>query len=103
MLLLQSIDLKSLDCLNDSSKNNRKFYIVDHQTTVRVLSAEARGIVEKYIDTMLSTISPLVQYFCQEANQKDLQQNSPVEETFEVVRRILEIRSTEIREKIVSI
>jgi hypothetical protein len=98
-----------------------------------VLSTEARGMVEKYIDTMLSTIPPLVQYFRQEANQKDLQykepndvvfgyvwgavsaailpmllpfslqQNTPVEETFEEIRRMLEIRSAEIREKIVSV
>src|SRR5262245_5947163 len=98
-----------------------------------VLSPEARGMVERYIDTMLSTILPLVQYFRQETNQKDLQykepndvvfgyvwgavsaailpmllpfslqQNTPVEETFEEVRRMLEIRSAEIREKIVSI
>jgi hypothetical protein len=98
-----------------------------------VLSVEARGMVEKYIDTMLSTIPPLVQYFRQEANQKDLQykepndvvfgyvwgavsaailpmllpfslqQNTPVEETFEEIRRMLEIRSAEIREKIVSV
>ena len=98
-----------------------------------VLSTEARGMVEKYIDTMLSTIPPLVQYFRQEANQKDLQykepndvvfgyvwgavsaailpmllpfslqQNTPVEETFEEIQRMLEIRSAEIREKIVSV
>jgi hypothetical protein len=98
-----------------------------------VLSTEARGMVEKYIDTMLSTIPPLVQYFRQEANQKDLQykepndvvfgyvwgavsaailpmllpfslqQNTPVEATFEEIRRMLEIRSAEIREKIVSV
>ena len=98
-----------------------------------VLSVEARGMVEKYIDTMLSTIPPLAQYFRQEANQKDLQykepndvvfgyvwgavsaailpmllpfslqQNTPVEETFEEIRRMLEIRSAEIREKIVSV
>ena len=65
----------------------RKFYIVDHQTTVRVLSAEARGIVEKYIDTMLSTIPPLVQYFCQEANQKDLQYKEPNNVVFGYVWR----------------
>ena len=68
--------------MNDSSKNNRKFYIVDHQTIVMVLSAEARGMVEKYIDTMLSTIPPLVQYFRQEANQKDLQYKEPNDVVF---------------------
>ena len=98
-----------------------------------VLSNEARGMIEKYIDIMLSTIPPLVQYFRQEANQKDLQyrepndvvfgyvwgavsaailpmllpfslqQNTPVEESFQEARRMLEIRSAEIREKIVSI
>jgi hypothetical protein len=95
-----------------------------------VLSTEARGMVEKYIDTMLSTIPPLVQYFGEGANQKDfqykepndvvfgyvwgavsaailpmllpfsLQQNTPVEETFEEVRRILEVRSAEIHHRI---
>ena len=90
-------------------------------------------MIEKYIDTMLTTIPPLVQYFRQEVNQKDLhykepndvvfgyvwgvfsaavlpmllpfslQQNSPVEESFGEARRMLEIRSAEIREKIVSI
>ena len=98
-----------------------------------VLSTEARGMIEKYIDTMLSTIPPLVQYFRQEANQKDLQykepndvvfgyvwgvisaailpmllpfslqQNTSVEESFHEARRMLEVRSAEIREKIVSI
>ena len=90
-------------------------------------------MIEKYIDTMLSTIPPLVQYFRQEVNQKDLQyrepndvvfgyvwgavsaailpmllpfslqQNTPVEELFQEARRMLEIRSAEIHEKIVSI
>jgi hypothetical protein len=94
------------------------------------LSTEARGMIEKYIDTMLSTIPLLVQYFSQKTNQKDLQykepndvvfgyvwgavsaailpmllpfslqQNTPVEQTFEDVRRMLEIRSTEIHDKI---
>ena len=79
---------------------------------------------------MLSTIPPLVQYFRQVSNQKDLQykepndvvfgyiwgavsaailpmllpfslqQDTPVEETFEEVRRMLEIRSAEIHDNI---
>ena len=79
---------------------------------------------------MLLTISPLVQYFRRDSNQKDLQykeakdvvfgytwgavsaailpmllpfsfqENTPVEETFEEVRRMLEIRSAEIRDNI---
>jgi hypothetical protein len=95
-----------------------------------VLSNEARGIVEKCIDNMLSTIPPLVQYFRRDSNQKDLQykepndvvfgyiwgavsaailpmllpfslqQDTPVEETFEEVRRMLEIRSAEIHDNI---
>ena len=87
-----------------------------------VLSNEARGMVEKCIDNMLSTIPPLVQYFRQDSNQKDLQykepndvvfgyilpmllpfslqQDTPVEETFEEVRRMLEIRSAEIHDNI---
>jgi hypothetical protein len=95
-----------------------------------VLSTEARGMVEKYIDTMLATIPPLVQYFSLKTNQKDLQykepndvvfgyvwgavsaailpmllpfslqQDTPVEETFEEVRRMLEIRSAEIHDRI---
>ena len=95
-----------------------------------VLSNEARDMVESSIDSMLSTIPPLVQYFRQDSNQKDLQykepndvvfgyiwgavsagilpmllpfsfqENTPVEETFEEVRRMLEVRSAEIRDNI---
>ena len=95
-----------------------------------VLSNEARGMVEKSIDSMLSTIPPLVQYFHRDSNQKDLQykepndvvfgyiwgavsaailpmllpfsfqENTPAEETFEEVRRMLEVRSAEIRDNI---
>jgi hypothetical protein len=95
-----------------------------------VLSTEARGMIEKCIDNMLSTIPPLVQYFRRDSNRKDmqykepndvvfgyiwgavsaailpmllpfsLQQNTPVEETFEEVRRMLEIRSAEIQDNI---
>ena len=95
-----------------------------------VLSNEARGMVERCIDSMLLTIPPLVQYFRRDSNQKDLQykepddvvfgyiwgaisagilpmllpfsfqENTPVEETFEEVRRMLEVRSAEIRDNI---
>ena len=95
-----------------------------------VLSNEARGMVERCIDSMLSIIPPLVQYFGRDSNQKDLQykepndvvfgyiwgavsaailpmllpfsfqENTPVEETFEEVRRMLEVRSAEIRDNI---
>jgi hypothetical protein len=95
-----------------------------------VLSIEARGMVEKCIDNMLSTVPPLVQYFRRDSNRKDmkykepndvvfgyiwgavsaailpmllpfsLQQNTPVEETFEEVRKMLEIRSAEIQDNI---
>ncbi len=95
-----------------------------------VLSNEARGMVERCIDSMLLTIPPLVQYFRRDSNQKDLQykepndvvfgyiwgavsaailpmllpfsfqENTPVEETFEEVRRMLQIRSAEIRDNI---
>lgn len=95
-----------------------------------VLSTEARGMVERYIDTMLATIPLLVQYFSLKTNQQhlqykepddvvfgyvwgaisaailpmllpfSLQANTPVEDTFEEVRRMLEIRSAEIHDKI---
>ena len=95
-----------------------------------VLSNEARGMIERCIDSMLLTIPPLVQYFRRDSNQKDLQykepndvvfgyiwgavsaailpmllpfsfqENTPVEETFEEVRRMLEVRSAEIRDNI---
>jgi hypothetical protein len=94
------------------------------------ISTEARGMIERYIDTMLSTIPLLVQYFSQKTNQDrlqykepndvvfgyvwgaisaailpmlypfSLQQNTPVEVTFEEVRRMLEIRSKEIYDNI---
>ena len=95
-----------------------------------VLSNEARGMVEKCIDNMLSTIPPLVQFspeiltkrICDTRNPTtlfldtfgeqfqgsilpmllpfSLQQDTPVEETFEEVRRMLEIRSAEIHDNI---
>ena len=38
-----------------------------------VLSNEARGMIERCIDSMLLTIPPLVKYFRRDSNQKDLQ------------------------------
>jgi hypothetical protein len=85
---------------------------------------------EKCIDNMLPTVPPLVEYFRRDSNRKDmqykepndvvfgyiwgavsaavlpmllpfsLQQNTPVEETFEEVRRMLEVRSAEFQDNI---
>jgi hypothetical protein len=95
-----------------------------------VLSTEARGMVERYIDTMLATVPLLVQYFNLKTNQDHLQykepddvvfgyvwgaisaailpmllpfglqQNTPVEDVFEEIRRMLEMRSAEIHDRI---